>query len=363
MDLKELVLDETTNTSDIETMDVMNLGKVLNQKITENYCLYNGDAKMVLGNIPDGKVGFSIYSPPFAKKSGGALYSYSSSEYDLSNCKSYEQFFDQYEYIVREIHRVTMPGRLSAVHCMDVPNSNSGGDYLTDFPGDIIRLHEKCGWKFKARHGIWKEPLGVRNRTMAKDLAHKTIVEDSANVGVASMDQLLVFVRDGKNKVPIAHPQGLLEYAGSQEIPKDILRYKGYKGNQIENRYSHWIWRQYASSFWIDVRLERVLPYVEARDEEDEKHVHPLQLDVYERAIILRSNPGEIVLEPFMGVGSGPYSAVRLGRKAIGIELKKSYFSQAVKNIESIKTKPQNENGDLFADLTDEDIEEIHAQL
>jgi DNA modification methylase len=178
---------------------------------------------------------------------------------------------------------------------------------------------------------------------LVKGLAHKTIVEDSSRCTVASADHLLVFRRRGKNPVPIAHPQGLMEYAGEREMPKDLLRYKGWKGSQIENRYSHWIWRQYASSFWDDVRLDRVLPYREAREEEDEKHVHPLQLDVIERALHLWSNPGETVLTPFMGVGSEVYAAVRLGRRAVGVELKSSYFRQARKNVAAALAEQQME--------------------
>lgn len=334
---------------------------VIDQKITDDYGIYNGDSAEVMKSLPKDSVGLSIYSPPFAMKGGGSLYSYSSSEKDLSNSATYEQFFQHYEFFIREIERVTMPGRFTGVHCMDIPSSNSGGDHLIDFPGDIIRIHEKCGFRFKCRHFIWKEPLGVRNRTMAKDLAHKTIVEDSANVGVASADQLIFFQKTGKNKVEIAHPQGLFEYAGSQQIPKDILRYKGYKGNQIENRYSHWIWRQYASSHWMDVRLERVLPYREARDSEDEKHVHPLQLDVYDRAIILRSNLDETILEPFMGVGSGVYSALRLGRRAVGIELKSSYYRQAEKNIEFALKERSDEQRDLFSELQPNEHHELSS--
>lgn len=322
---------------------------VIEQKITENYAIYNGDAAEVMQTLPSGKIAFSIYSPPFVTQNGGALYSYSSNERDLSNCLSKDEFFEHYAFFVREIYRVTMPGRFTAVHCMDIASSNGGGDYLMDFPGDIIRLHEREGFKLKSRHGIWKEPLEVRNRTLTKDLAHITIVKDSANAGVASMDQLLFFVRDGNNPIPIAHPNGFLEYAGSNPMPADIRQYKGYKGDQKENVYSHWIWRQYASSFWTDVRLDRVLPYREARDSEDEKHVHPLQLDVYERAIHLRTNPGEIVMEPFMGVGSGVYSALRLGRRAIGIELKQSYYRQTLKNIELVG-KPEAANGELFVE-------------
>jgi len=231
---------------------------------------------------------------------------------------------------------------------MDVPSGNCGTDYLIDFPGDIIRLHERVGFKYIARYAVWKEPLGVRNRTMAKNLAHKSIVEDSSRCSVASADYLLVFRNEGTNPVPIAHPIGLMSYAGSREIPKDVLKYRGWKGNQIENRYSHWIWRQYASAFWDDVRIERTLPFKEARDEEDEKHIHPLQLDVIDRCVILWSNPGETVLTPFMGVGSEVYSAVRNGRQGIGIELKPTYFRQAARNIEGALIAEPGEQEELF---------------
>ena len=304
---------------------------VLDQKITAEYALYNGDCMAVMPTLPDGSVHLSVYSPPFA-----GLYIYSSSERDLSNSRSYEEFFQHYEFVVRELHRVTMLGRLTAVHCMDVPTGNTGRDALTDFPGDIIRLHTKLGWDYTARYHVWKEPLTVRNRTMVKALAHKTIVDDSSRCSVASADYVLMFRKRGENPVPITHPNGLTEYAGERPIPHDLLRYKGWKGNQIENRYSHWIWRQYASAFWDDVRLDRVLPYREARDQEDEKHVHPLQLDVIERALVLWSNPGETMLTPFMGVGSEVYAAVQNGRHGIGIELKASYYRQAVKNLAAL---------------------------
>jgi DNA modification methylase len=170
---------------------------------------------------------------------------------------------------------------------------------------------------------------------MAKGLAHKQIVEDSSLCGVASADYLLMFRKQGTNTIPIAHPTGLSEYSGSREVPGELWKYKGWKGKQTENRLSHWIWRQYASAFWDDVRIDRVLPFKEARDVEDEKHLHPLQLDVIDRCVTLWCNPGEVVLTPFMGVGSEVFSPVRMGRKAIGIELKPTYFRQAVRNCEA----------------------------
>ena len=305
---------------------------IVNQEITDYYAIYHGDCVDVMAGMPNNSIHLSVYSPPF-----GGLYHYSSSERDLSNCKDYNEFFKHYEYVVKEISRLTMPGRITCVHCMDVPSGNSGIDNLVDFPGDIIRLHEKHGLKYIARYCIWKEPLGVRNRTMAKNLAHKTIVEDSSRCSVASADYLLAFRKKGENPIPIAHPTGLSEYAGEREIPQEILSRKNWTGNQIENYYSHWIWRQYASAFWDDVRIGRVLPFKESKDEDDEKHVHPLQLDVIERCIILWSNENENIFTPFMGVGSEVYGAVTLNRKGIGVELKESYYRQSIKNLESIE--------------------------
>lgn len=300
------------------------------QQITDYYAVYLGDCLEVMPSFKAETVYLSIYSPPFA-----GLYHYSSSERDLSNCRDYAEFFRHYEFVVEELYRLTLPGRMTCVHCMDVPSGNSGCDYLLDFPGDIIRLHAKLGFRYIGRYHVWKEPLGVRNRTMAKNLAHKTIVEDSSRCSVASADYLLVFRKNGENRIAIKHPNGLLDYAGERVPPHDVQSYRGWTGNQIENRYSHWIWRQYASAFWDDIRIDRVLPFLESRDEQDEKHVHPLQLDVIERCIVLWSNPGEIILTPFMGVGSEVYGAVLNGRKGIGIELKPSYYRQAVKNLKA----------------------------
>ncbi len=312
---------------------------VTDQKLTDYYAIYNGDCLEVMPKMPDGSIHLSVYSPPFA-----GLYHYSSSERDLSNNRSYSEFFDHYRFVVRELARVTMPGRMTCVHCMDVPSSNTGkNDYLVDFPGDIIRLHADEGWRYVARYHVWKEPLTVRNRTMTKSLAHKTIVDDSSRCTVASADYLLVFRRKGENTIPIAHPGGLMRYAGSREIPQELLMYRGWTGKQTENRFSHWIWRQYASAFWDDVRLDRVLPYKPARDAEDEKHVHPLQLDVIDRALTLWSNPGETMLTPFGGVGSEPFSAVVNGRRAIAVELKPSYYRQMVKNLAEARWNDDDE--------------------
>lgn len=305
------------------------------QLITDRYAIYNADCMDIMQQMPAGSVHLSVYSPPF-----GGIYVYSGSDRDLSNHAHQEDFFEHYGYIVREISRVTMPGRMSAVHCTDIPRGGYG-NRLQDLPGDIIRLHEKNGWHYVARYHVWKEPLTVRNRTMMKSLHHKTFCEDTSRCACANADYLLIFRRHGDNPVPIEKPNGALTYAGERKPPTDTLPYRGWEGNQIENKYSQWIWQQYASAFWDDIRLDHVLPYKPARDEEDEKHLHPLQLDVIERAIQLWSNPGETVLTPFMGVGSEVYGAVMAGRRGVGAELKPSYYRQAIKNLAAAQPVPE----------------------
>jgi DNA modification methylase len=322
---------------------------VINQVITDKYAIYNGDAMEVMQILPSESIHLSIYSPPFATKDG-AMYQYSSDVRDLSNADNYAEFFVQYRFFVEQIHRLTLPGRMTAVHCIDIPSSNTGNDYLIDFPGDIIRLHQEIGFNYTARHCIWKEPLGVRNRTMAKNLAHATIVDDSTKCANAGADFLLIFRKKGENVIPVKHPTGISYYAGERVMPAELLKYKNYTGNQIENRYSHWIWRQYASSFWDDIRLNHVLPFKPGKDDKDEKHVHPLQLDVIDRCCELYSNIGENVLEPFMGVGSGIYGPVSYGRKGIGIELKESYFNQAVTNLRDVENRFKTDQSKLFND-------------
>lgn len=329
---------------------------VLDQTITDQYALYNGDCLDVMADLPAESIHFSVYSPPFA-----GLYHYSSSDRDLSNARTYAEFLEHYGYVIEQLHRITLPGRLTAVHCKDVPRSNTGrGDSLIDFPGDLIRLHEKIGFRFATRRTIWKEPLAERNRTLTKGLAHRTVVDDAAQASVANADYLIEFRRRGDNPIPVVHPTGLMEYAGSRKPPAEVLKFRGWTGDQKLNRYSHWIWRQYASSVWDDIRGNQgdrrldegsVLPYIEARDEEDEKHVHPLQLDVIHRATVLRSNPGERVLTPFMGVGSEVYEPVRLGRFGLGAELKPSYYRQAVRNLAALgQPAAAGEEPTLFED-------------
>jgi len=302
---------------------------VADQHMTENYALYNGDCIEVMRSLPDKCVHLSVYSPPFA-----GLYVYSSDERDLSNAIDRDEFFQHYGYCIDELARLTLPGRISAVHCMDIPLSNAGCDAIYDLPGRIIVEHEKRGWVYAGRRVIWKEPLMVRNRTMMKSLHHKTLCEDSTRCSIANADYLLAFRRKGDNNIPVTHATGLLSYAGENQPPGDLHHYRGMVGDQKQNLFSQYCWRQYASSVWMDIRIDRVLPYAAAKDEQDEKHVHPLQLDVVERACVLWSNPGENVLTPFMGVGSEVYGAVVNGRRGIGIELKESYYRQAVRNLE-----------------------------
>ena len=326
------------------------------QVITDQYAIYNSDCMYVLPQLERESIDLSVYSPPFA-----GLYNYSSSENDFSNCENREQFLEQYDYLIKEMARVTKPGRITAVHCTDVFDNTSR---LWDFPHEIIRLHEKHGFEYRNRITVWKEPLKVRMRTMVQSLMHKFIVEDTAKCFTAMPDYVLVFTKKGENQVPITHPHGLTKYFGETPVLPNILRawnnannsnvnekelwdhlnikYKGWQDPKT-NKLSHYIWQRYASSVWDDVRIDNVLPFRDSREEDDEKHVHPLQLDVIDRIIELYSNPGEVVLTPFMGVGSEVFSPVSLGRKAIGIELKDSYFKQAKINLKEAPKRFKNE--------------------
>ena len=315
---------------------------VKDQLLTDRYAIYNGDCIEVMKELRDESVHLTVYSPPFA-----GLYQYSSDDRDMSNCINYDEFFDHYGFCIDEIKRITMPGRISAVHCMDIPLSNAGCDSMFDLPGRIIREHEARGFAYGGRRVIWKEPLMVRNRTMMKSLHHKTLCEDSTRNSIANADYLLMFRRKGENPVPVTHDVGLLHYSGERSIPADVMPYRGMSGDQKKNQYSQWIWRQYASSVWDDIRIDNVLPFRSAKDGEDEKHVHPLQLDVIDRAVVMWSNPGETVLTPFMGVGSEVYGSVINRRKGIGIELKDSYFKQAKMNMKQA-TEEIREEGFLF---------------
>lgn len=325
---------------------------VKDQVITGRYSIYNSDCMEVLPALPDSSIDLSIYSPPFA-----GLYQYSSDHRDFSNNDSKEAFLEQYEYLVAQIARVTKAGRITAVHCTDV---HDNACYLWDFPHEIIRIHAKYGFHYRNRITIWKEPLKVRMRTMVKSLMHKLIVEDSTQCFTAMPDYVLVFTKNGENEVPVTHEHGLTEYFGDTPILPNILQaWNNANGSNLtaetlwehlktnfadhkdpkSNKLSHYIWQRYASAVWDDIRIENVLPYRDSKEDDDEKHVHPLQLDVIDRLVTLYSNPNEVVLTPFMGVGSEVYSPVSQGRKAIGIELKDSYFKQAVINLEHAENR------------------------
>jgi DNA modification methylase len=319
---------------------------VKDQSVTDQYAIYNGDCMDVIPSLPEKSVDLSIYSPPFA-----GLYNYSSSERDFSNCESKEQFVQQYDYLVEQMARVTKPGRINAVHCTDVFDNTCR---LWDFPHEIIKLHEKHGFEYRNRITVWKEPLKVRMRTMVQSLMHKFIVEDSTKCFTAMPDYVLIFTRKGENEVPVTHSCGMKHYAGDVPILPNMLQaWNNAHGTKLTademwdtlkrmyadhddpktNKLSHYIWQRYASSVWDDIRIDNVLPFRDSKEDDDEKHVHPLQLDVIDRLVELYSNPGEVVATPFMGVGSEVYSPVSLGRKAIGVELKDSYFKQAKINL------------------------------
>lgn len=320
---------------------------IKNQLITDNYAIYESDCMYVLPTLGNESIDLSIYSPPFA-----GLYNYSSSENDFSNCETREQFLNQYEFLIKEIARITKPGRITAVHCCDINSCKD--EHLWDFPHEIIELHEKYGFHYRNRITIWKEPLKVRMLTMVRSLMHKLIVEDSTECFPATPDYVLIFKKQGVSEIPVTHPMGLNYYAGEIPLlPAMIEKYGTFEALQKKyknwedpktNKLSHIIWQRYASSVWDDIRNSNILPFRDSRDEDDEKHVHPLQLDVIDRLVELYSNPGEIVLTPFMGVGSEVYSPVSLGRKAIGIELKDTYFRQAIENMKLCKNRFADDN-------------------
>jgi DNA modification methylase len=328
---------------------------LIDQVITNSYALYNGDCCEVISGLPNNSVDMSVYSPPFC-----GLYNYSSDDRDMSNSISYDAFYEHYEFLVEQIGRVTKPGRMTVVHCMDIPNPGQKRGYH-DLPGKIIALHEKHGFHFFGRVVIWKEPLRVAIRTRLKHLTHKQLVKDSTQSTIAAGDFILIFKKNGENEVPVTHDVGFSTYAGANEIPAHLLKYKG-ETDQRENRLSHWIWRQYASCVWGDIRIERVLPYKAAKDPEDEKHVHPLQLDVIERCVQMWSNPGEVVMTPFMGVGSEVYGAVFNGRRGIGVELKSSYFKQAVKNIARAEMDALRGDDPNLFNLADVDTDQAYDE-
>jgi len=303
---------------------------IINQTITKRYALYNGDCCEAAKSFPDDSMDMMLFSPPFAD-----LYCYSDSPNDMGNCTSYEDFFEHFGYLIGELLRILKPGRLCAVHCMEIPSHKSfdGVIGIKDFPGDIIRHFVSAGFIYHSRHVIWTDPLIAATRTKALGLMHKQLMKDSTMCRAGLQTYLVTFRKPGENQKPVAHPEGLTKYCGSDNPSEGETGIKK----------SHHIWRAYASPVWMDIRQTHVLNVRAAREADDEKHVCPLQLDVIERACVLWSNPGEVVFTPFMGVGSEVYGAVLNGRKGVGIELKTAYYNQAVRNLAEVESAREQE--------------------
>lgn len=279
---------------------------VKNQEIGERYALYCGDSCEVIKGIPDNSVHFMVYSPPFA-----SLYTYSNSDRDMGNCRSHAEFYEQFEFLASELFRVLMPGRNMSFHCMNLPTSKERDGFIgiTDFRGELIRIFQKVGFIFHSEVCIWKDPVTAMQRTKALGLLHKQLKKDSCMSRQGIPDYLVTMRKPGENPEPVTHT--------NETFPVDA-------------------WQRYASPVWMDINPSDTLQARSARDEKDERHICPLQLDVIKRAILLWSNPGDIVLTPFLGIGSEAYVALELKRRAIGIELKESYYDQAVKNCKSV---------------------------
>jgi len=284
---------------------------VIDQSVSERYALYNGDSAEILKSIPDSSVHYSIFSPPFA-----SLYTYSNSERDLGNCRTTTEFYQQFKFIVDELYRVLMPGRLVSFHCMDLPLSKErdGVIGLRDFRGELIKLFEDSGFVLHSQVCIWKDPVIAMQRTKAIGLLHKQLKKDSCMSRQGIPDYLVTMRKPGDNPEPVSHT--------NETFPVEI-------------------WQKYASPIWTDINPSDTLQASSVRDEKDERHICPLQLTVIRRALNLWSNPGDVVLTPFLGIGSEAVVALQNGRRAIGIELKPSYYQQAVRNCENVTESEQ----------------------
>lgn len=285
---------------------------VLDQKIGERYAVYNGDCVEVLKGIPDDSIHYSITSIPFA-----SLYTYSNSERDMGNCRSYGEFESQYQFLGREWYRVLMPGRLVSIHCMNLPAMKERDGYIgmKDFRGDVIRWMESVGFIFHSEVCIWKDPVVEMQRTKALGLLHKQIKKDSAMSRMGIPDYLVTFRKPGDNPERIEHDNESYPVGHWQQVASPV-------------------WNEYASPVWWDINQSDTLNRNGAREEQDEKHICPLQLPVIERGIELWTNPDDVVLDPFDGIGSTGYQAVKMGRRHIGVELKASYYAMAAANLE-----------------------------
>lgn len=287
----------------------------LNQEIHEQFTVMHGDCCELIKSLPDDSVGFTVFSPPFA-----SLYTYSDSERDMGNCASDEEFWKHFNFLIPELLRTTKPSRNCSVHCMNLPTTKQHSGYIgiRDFRGDVIRAFESAGWIYHSEVCIWKDPVTAMQRTKALGLLHKQLCKDSCMSRQGIPDYVCTFRKPGENPDPV---QGELDYfAGDSETFRS------------EGRMSIDVWQRYASPVWMDINPSRTLQYRLARDNDDERHICPLQLDVIERCMQLWSNPGDIVLSPFAGIGSELYTAIKMGRKAVGFELKDSYYPIAVRH-------------------------------
>ncbi len=275
---------------------------VISQSVTDRYALYNGDSCEVLKGIPDNSIHYSIFSPPFA-----SLYTYSNSERDLGNCRTTSEFYEQFMFIVSELYRVIMPGRLISFHCMDLPLSKErdGIIGIRDFRGELIKVFENAGFVLHSQVCIWKDPVTAMQRTKAIGLLHKQIKKDSCMSRQGIPDYLVTMRKPGENPEPVTHTNDTFPVA---------------------------VWQRYASPVWMDINPSDTLQASSAREEKDERHICPLQLGVIRRALNLWTNRNDIVLTPFLGIGSEAVVSIEMGRRAIGCELKTSYYNQAVAN-------------------------------
>lgn len=311
--------------------------KCVDQVITDDYAIYQGDSCDVIRAIPADSIGFGIHSPPFE-----GLYKFSNFDRDISNNDG-PQFWEHYAFLIQELLRVTMPGRIHAVHVMQLPTSKirHGHIGMRDFRGEVIRAYEDAGWIFHSEVCIWKDPVVAQQRTKSIRLLHKQIVKDSTISGQGLADYIVSFRKPGDNPEPVS--QCFDRYSGSDEPDRS----KYTTPTDGRNWYSIEVWQRYASPVWMDINQTRTLQYRGGRDEKDEQHISPLQLDVIERCIDLWSNPADTVLTPFLGIGSEVYCAVAMGRKGIGCELKPSYFRQAAKNIAELKRQGSGLFGEI----------------
>jgi len=300
--------------------------KVLDQHVTDRFALYHGDCAEVIKGMPDNSIHYSIFSPPFA-----SLFTYSDSERDMGNCKSDDEFQEHFAFMVKELFRVIMPGRLVSVHCMDIPAMKERDGYigLKDFPAVVRQTFEDVGFIFHSRCVIWKDPLIEAVRTKSLGLMHKQIEKDSSRCRQGIPDMIITMRKPGENQEVISHEGGLDCFYGEDEP------------TQTGIEYSHNVWRRYASPIWMDINQTNTLNVVMARDQNDERHICPLQLETIARCLELWSNPNDTVLSPYTGIGSEGYQALKMGRKFVGFELKKSYYDVAVSNLNKVVNAPK----------------------